>query len=102
LHAVVIVGIGSENFAQVGFAEYKDVVEAFTANRAAETFYMSVLPRRPRSNRPICVVPGMSLELEPNACLGTKRVNIGASVIVTETGAEALNDLPTRVFHRRA
>jgi len=50
----------------------------------------------------LVLVPGMSLELEPNACLGTKRVNIGASVIVTETGAEALNDLPTRVFHRRA
>jgi Xaa-Pro aminopeptidase len=45
--------------------------------------------------------PGMCLELEPNACLGMKRVNIGAAVIVTATGAEPLNSLPTRVHHKR-
>ena len=43
--------------------------------------------------------PGMSLELEPNACLGNCRVNIGAGVLVTETGYEELNVLPTRVRH---
>jgi Xaa-Pro aminopeptidase len=43
--------------------------------------------------------PGMTLELEPNACLGACRVNIGGAVLVTEAGAEALNDLPTRVWH---
>ena len=43
--------------------------------------------------------PGMALELEPNACLGMHRVNIGAGVVVTATGAEELNDLPTRVRH---
>ena len=43
--------------------------------------------------------PGMALELEPNACLGTHRVNIGAGVVVTTTGAEELNDVPTRVRH---
>ena len=43
--------------------------------------------------------PGMTLELEPNACLGACRVNIGGAVLVTETGAEALNDLSTRVHH---
>jgi Xaa-Pro aminopeptidase len=42
---------------------------------------------------------GMSVEIEPNACLGACRVNIGGAVVVTETGAEALNDLPTRVHH---
>ena len=42
---------------------------------------------------------GMGLELEPNACLGMKRVNIGAAVVVTETGYEELNHLPTRVNH---
>jgi Xaa-Pro dipeptidase len=41
--------------------------------------------------------PGMTLELEPNACLGTRRVNIGGAVLVTRTGAEPLNDLPTRM-----
>jgi Xaa-Pro aminopeptidase len=43
--------------------------------------------------------PGMALELEPNACLGSHRVNIGAGVLVTATGAEELNALPTRVRH---
>jgi Xaa-Pro dipeptidase len=43
--------------------------------------------------------PGMSLELEPNACLGMKRVNIGGVVVVTQTGGEELNVLPTRVHH---
>src|SRR6185369_12388403 len=43
--------------------------------------------------------PGMGLELEPNACLNTHRVNIGTGVLVTASGCEPLNDLPTRVFH---
>lgn len=43
----------------------------------------------------------MALELEPNACLGSHRVNIGCGVLVTASGGEALNDLPTRVFHIR-
>jgi Xaa-Pro aminopeptidase len=43
--------------------------------------------------------PGMGLELEPNACLGPCRVNIGAAVLVTDTGREELNALPTRVQH---
>ena len=43
--------------------------------------------------------PGMGLELEPNACVGTRRVNIGGAVVVTETGCEELNTLPTRVRH---
>jgi Xaa-Pro aminopeptidase len=44
---------------------------------------------------------GMGLELEPNACLGMVRVNIGAGVLVTSRGAEELNTLPTRVQHVR-
>ncbi len=44
---------------------------------------------------------GMSLELEPNACLGMVRVNIGAGVLVTPRGAEELNSLATRVQHVR-
>ena len=43
--------------------------------------------------------PGMGLEIEPNACLGNHRVNIGCAVVVTETGCEELNTLPTRVRH---
>ncbi len=43
---------------------------------------------------------GMSLEIEPNACLGKKRVNIGGAVVVTADGAEELNELPLQVFHK--
>ena len=43
--------------------------------------------------------PGMGLELEPNACLGTCRINIGGAVVVTASGCEELNELPTRVRH---
>lgn len=46
------------------------------------------------------LVEGMSLQLEPNACLGTVRVNIGGSVLVTAAGAEELNVLSTRVYHK--
>jgi Xaa-Pro dipeptidase len=49
----------------------------------------------------LVLTEGMSLELEPNACLGMVRVNIGAGVLVTQRGAEELNSLATRVQHVR-
>ncbi len=36
-------------------------------------------------------------ELEPNACLGKHRVNIGGTVIVNEEGAVSLNVLSTEM-----
>ena len=42
---------------------------------------------------------GMALELEPNACIGMKRVNIGGIVLVTNAGAEELNRISTQVYH---
>ena len=44
--------------------------------------------------------PGMVFAFEPNACLGQHRVNIGGTVVVTETGCEELNQIPTRVTHK--
>ena len=44
--------------------------------------------------------PGMVLAFEPNACLDRHRVNLGGTVIVTETGCEELNSIPTRVTHK--
>ncbi len=41
--------------------------------------------------------PGMVFELEPNACRGKHRINIGGSVIVTEDGPEELNKLSNRL-----
>ncbi len=42
---------------------------------------------------------GVALELEPNVCLDMKRVNIGGAVVVTSSGVEELNQVPTRVRH---
>jgi Xaa-Pro aminopeptidase len=45
--------------------------------------------------------PGMVFAFEPNACLGTHRVNIGGTVIVTATGCEELNHISTTVTHKQ-
>jgi Xaa-Pro dipeptidase len=45
--------------------------------------------------------PGMVFAFEPNACIGTHRVNIGGTVIVTATGCEELNHIPTSVTHKQ-
>ena len=54
----------------------------------------------PGIRRPDLVLqPGMCLELEPNACIRMKRVNVGAAVVVTKAACVELNQLPTRVRH---
>ncbi len=45
--------------------------------------------------------PGMVFAFEPNACLGRHRVNIGGTVIVTASGCEELNQIPTTVAHKQ-
>jgi Xaa-Pro aminopeptidase len=45
--------------------------------------------------------PGMVFAFEPNACVGNHRVNIGGTVIVTATGCEELNHIPTTVTHKQ-
>src|SRR5262245_54249077 len=45
--------------------------------------------------------PGMVFAFEPNACIGHHRVNIGGTVIVTATGCEELNHIPTSVTHKQ-
>jgi Xaa-Pro aminopeptidase len=45
--------------------------------------------------------PGMVLAFEPNACIGDHRVNIGGTVIVTATGCDELNHIPTTVTHKQ-
>jgi Xaa-Pro dipeptidase len=51
--------------------------------------------------RPAVLQPGMVLAFEPNACIGDHRVNIGGTVIVTATGCEELNHIPTSVTHKQ-
>jgi Xaa-Pro aminopeptidase len=45
----------------------------------------------------VVLEPGMVFELEPNACIGRHRVNLGGTIIVTENGNEPLNRLPTEM-----
>jgi Xaa-Pro aminopeptidase len=45
--------------------------------------------------------PGMVLLFEPNASIGKHRVNIGGTVIVTSSGREELNHIPTTVAHKQ-
>jgi Xaa-Pro dipeptidase len=45
--------------------------------------------------------PGMVFAFEPNACIGHHRVNIGGTVIVTASGCEELNHIPTSVTHKQ-
>jgi len=51
--------------------------------------------------RDVVLAPGMVFAFEPNACIGTHRVNIGGTVIVTAAGCEELNHLPTTVTHKQ-
>lgn len=36
----------------------------------------------------------MTVQLEPSACLGRHRINLGGNLIVTENGCEELNTIP--------
>jgi Xaa-Pro aminopeptidase len=45
----------------------------------------------------LVVREGMVMELEPNACKGMNRVNIGGTVIVTKSGVEELNKLASKM-----
>ncbi|HKT18809.1 MAG TPA: M24 family metallopeptidase [Stellaceae bacterium] len=44
---------------------------------------------------------GMVFAFEPNACIDRHRVNLGGTVIVTATGCEELNHIPTTVTHKQ-
>ncbi|MDB5408400.1 MAG: family metallopeptidase [Rhodospirillales bacterium] len=83
-------------FGSTGFTDVNREQIAGTAEGAIEA-QLPVGVRRPE----LVLREGMTLEVEPNACIGTKRVNIGGAVLVTGNGCEALNDLPTRVHHAR-
>lgn len=50
-------------------------------------------PGRPPRGGDIVLKPGMSFAFEPNCHFGHKRMNIGGTVVVTETGCEELNTL---------
>ncbi|HZP98511.1 MAG TPA: M24 family metallopeptidase [Reyranella sp.] len=80
---------GSTGFTSVNRAQLKGTRE--------ETIEGAARPGIRRGE--LVLQEGMGLEVEPNACLGMVRVNIGAGVLVTSRGAEELNSLATRVQH---
>ena len=45
----------------------------------------------------VVLKPGMVFSMQPNACRGRHRVNIGGTVLLTEKGVEELNKLPTEM-----
>lgn len=51
----------------------------------------------PADGADVVLEPGMTIQLEPNACMGKHRINIGGNAIVTATGAEELNRIPTEM-----
>lgn len=51
----------------------------------------------PLADADLVIKAGTVWELEPNACIGKHRVNIGGTVIVTEEGAVGLNVLSTEM-----
>lgn len=82
------------SFGSTGFSAVNREQLSGTAEGAIEAQRMPGIRRGE-----LLLQAGMGLELEPNACLGTHRVNIGTGALVTATGCEPLNDLPSRVYH---
>ena len=55
--------------------------------------------RNPTGGAALRLEPGMILAVQPNAVFGRRRVNIGGTVVITDDGAEELNELPNRLLH---
>ncbi|MGQ4618827.1 M24 family metallopeptidase [Nocardia sp. R7R-8] len=51
----------------------------------------------PGTDLDVVLEAGMTIQLEPDAVFGRHQVNIGGNVIVTDSGYEELNQLPTRL-----
>lgn len=51
----------------------------------------------PGTGLDVVLQAGMAIQLEPNAAFGRHQVNIGGNVIVTDSGCEELNVIPTRM-----
>lgn len=51
----------------------------------------------PGTDLDVVLEAGMTIQLEPDAVFGRHQVNIGGNVIVTDSGSEELNSLPTEL-----
>jgi Xaa-Pro dipeptidase len=57
---------------------------------------LKIPPAPAKPQKDIVIKAGMAFELEPNACRGLHRINIGGTVLVNENGVEELNKLASR------
>ena len=88
----ILLGGGSNEASQRRQVEYyKEYYEKY--NQRAD----GRVPVRNREEEEATLKPGMVFELEPEGCLGRHRVNIGGTVIVTESGNEELNKIGTQM-----
>jgi Xaa-Pro aminopeptidase len=72
-----------------------------TVNQDQAKLDVSSVGTNAMRQRKAVMAPGMVLAFEPNACMGDHRVNIGGTVVVTATGCEELNHIPTTVAHKQ-
>ena len=54
------------------------------------------VPMSPAS-RDYLLEPGVMFELEPNACRGIQKVNVGGTVLITKDGCEELNRMASEM-----
>ncbi len=54
---------------------------------------IKIPPAPVKPQKDLVIKAGMAFELEPNACRGLRRINIGGTVLVTDKGVEELNKL---------
>jgi Xaa-Pro aminopeptidase len=81
-------------FGSTGFTPVNREQIAGTREALVEIFPPGI--RRPD----LVLVEGMSLELEPNACIGMRRINIGGAVVIGKSGPEELHTVATKVWHK--
>ena len=56
---MVVAQVGGENPAQMAFAEYDDVIQAFSPDRSDDPFDVRILPRRAWGNQDVADVHAM-------------------------------------------
>ena len=81
---------------QVGMIDNLPGIKNYDASRWEKGEYKGVKARS-ITGGDIIIKAGMSFAMEPNACRGKHRVNIGGTAIVTEHGVEELNTLPNEM-----
>ena len=62
--AVVVLLVGTQNMTQMPLANYDNVIQAFSSDRADQSFRIAVLPRRSRRCRSVANAHGANAPSE--------------------------------------